>query len=92
MATVHKSTNACKVHANHVYHPRIARPAIKDTERAAAGPKRPSIDSFATPPLVESVDELEAEVETGVAMGVVGSYVTPLAVAATSKTDPPPYS
>ena len=31
-------------------------------------------------------------VGNGVAMGVVGSYETPLRVAATSKTDPPPYS
>lgn len=29
---------------------------------------------------------------SGVAIGVAGAYVTPLAVAATSKTDPPPYS
>lgn len=28
----------------------------------------------------------------GVAMGVVGLYVTPFAVAATWKTEPPPYS
>ena len=35
------------------------------------------------------VDEL---VGMGVAMGVVGAYVTPLAVAATWNTEPPPYS
>ena len=28
----------------------------------------------------------------GVAIGVVGAYVTPFNVAATSKTEPPPYS
>ena len=36
------------------------------------------------------VDELVCGM--GVAMGVVGAYVTPLAVAATSNTEPPPYS
>ena len=40
--------------------------------------------------------ELEDEVDEvsviGVAMGEVGAYVTPLRVAATSKTEPLPYS
>jgi hypothetical protein len=36
------------------------------------------------------VDELPWGI--GVAIGVVGEYVTPLAVAATSNTEPPPYS
>jgi len=37
-------------------------------------------------------DDPESVGEMGVAMGVVGAYVTPLAVAATWKTEPPPYS
>ena len=37
-------------------------------------------------------DELEPEEPLGVAIGVVGLYVTPLASAATWKTDPFPYS
>lgn len=39
-------------------------------------------------PLLLDVDA----VGCGVAMGDVGEYVTPFAVAATSNTDPPPYS
>lgn len=35
-------------------------------------------------------DELESGM--GFAMGVVGAYVTPFRLAATWKTDPPPYS
>jgi hypothetical protein len=41
-------------------------------------------------PVEEAV--LEALVDLGVATGVEGLYCTPLMPAATSKTDPPPYS
>lgn len=41
------------------------------------------------PPLDESDD---VDVGSGCAIGDVGLYVTPLTPAATSKTEPPPYS
>ena len=43
------------------------------------------------PPL-SGVETTDPEVETGVAIGVAGLYVTPLMVAATSNTEPPPNS
>lgn len=46
-----------------------------------------------SPCLAEEDELLEVEdAETGVAIGDVGLYVTPFAEAATSNTDPPPYS
>lgn len=40
-------------------------------------------------PVEEAVEDVS---ESGVAMAVVGLYVTPFASAATWKTEPPPYS
>lgn len=64
--------HANKIHVSHAHHPRSAKAAIKDIEKAAAGPSRTSVDSFATLPLDDDVEEEEEE-ESGVAMGVVGS-------------------
>ena len=53
MATMQKSVRAYKVHANHVSHPRIAKPAIIDMDRATAGPKRKLIEGIPIAPLEE---------------------------------------
>lgn len=56
----------------HAHYPRSAKAAIKDIEKAAAGPSRTFADSFPTLPLDDDVEDEEEE-DSGVAMGVVGS-------------------
>lgn len=43
-------------------------------------------------PVSELLDPLELELEVGFGVAAVPSYATPLAVAATWNTEPPPYS